>query len=325
MGERVSESVGGSGPAAGAPAGELTVDAAGGVPRAGAPGGDPAAQDPSGPGPSARFRRALEPDLAAWLALALSASDEADAIARRWFRRDVPVSTKPDRTFVTAADQEIERLIRARIRAAHPDHGLVGEEYGTEDGDARIRWIIDPIDGTHNFMRGIPLFGTLLAVEADGEIQVGVMSAPALDERWYASRGGGAWAVGRDGERRRLAVSSVGSIADSHLLYGSRRENLATGRMPGFDALIAGCWRDRGFGDFWGYALLAEGGAEAMIESGLKVWDAAAPLVVIEEAGGRATDIDGARRLDTGTFIATNGRLHAEILQRLATAEPPAG
>jgi histidinol-phosphatase len=124
---------------------------------------------------SATFRRAEVAALAGWLELALAACDEADAIARAAFRRDLAISTKPDRTFVTQADTEIERAIRGRIRAAHPGHGLVGEEYGTDAGEAQIRWIIDPIDGTHNFMRGVPIFGTLLAVQVEGEVQVGVI------------------------------------------------------------------------------------------------------------------------------------------------------
>ncbi|HEY7132533.1 MAG TPA: inositol monophosphatase family protein, partial [Candidatus Limnocylindrales bacterium] len=147
---------------------------------------------------SAGLAVAPESELEAWLALAQAACDEADAIARASFRRDLRISTKPDRTFVTQADQAIERAIRERIRAAHPDHGLVGEEYGTEAGDAATRWYIDPIDGTHNFIRGVPLFGTLLAAERDGELQAAVISAPALHERWWARRGGGAWARSLD-------------------------------------------------------------------------------------------------------------------------------
>ncbi len=118
----------------------------------------------------------------------------------------------------------------------------------------------------------MPLFGTLLAVEVDGELQVGVMSAPAMGERWYAARGGGAWNVGRDGRRRRVVVSEVSALEDAQLIYGSRRENLASGLMPGFDAVIDACWRERGFGDFWGYALVAEGAAEAMFETGMHSW-----------------------------------------------------
>jgi histidinol-phosphatase len=268
---------------------------------------------------SASRGRAPEADLRAWLRLGLSACDTADQIAMHWFRRDVPTSTKPDRTFVTEADQAIERVIRERIRAVHPDHGLVGEEYGEEDAEARIRWYIDPIDGTHNFLRGVPLFGTLLAVEVDGELQVGILSAPALGERWHAARGLGAWAVGRDGVGRPVRTSAVARIDDAQLLYGSRRENVASGLMPGFDATIAASWRDRGFGDFWGYALVAEGAAEAMIECGMHTWDVAAPLVLIEEAGGRVTDVTGARRIDAPSFVGSNGHLHAELLRRLTT------
>ena len=254
-----------------------------------------------------------------WLDLGLRICDEADAIARRSFRRNVRVSTKPDRTLVTEADGAIERLARERIHAAYPDHGLVGEEYGTEAGDAGTRWYIDPIDGTHNFVRGVPLFATLLAVEVNGTLEVGVMSAPALRSRWYASRGGGAWAVHANEwpEPRRLGVSSVGSVADSQVLYGSGQDIAASGRMPGLESLLADAWRERGFGDFWGYALVAEGAAEAMVEVGLKSWDAAAPALVVEEAGGRWSDVDGGARIDGGTFVVTNGVLHDEVLRRL--------
>ncbi|HKG55891.1 MAG TPA: inositol monophosphatase family protein [Candidatus Limnocylindrales bacterium] len=254
-----------------------------------------------------------------WAELALSICDEADAIALRHFRRDLQISSKPDRTLVTQADTAIERVARERILAAHPDHGLVGEEYGTERGDAPTRWYIDPIDGTHNFVRGVPLFGTLLAVEVDGELEVGVMSAPAMRSRWYAWRGGGAWALHRNesAEPRRLAVSSVAAIPDAQLLYGSGRDVVASGRVPGFERLLADAWRERGFGDFWGYALVAEGAAEAMIEVGLSPWDAAAPAVVVTEAGGRWTDVEGRQRIDSGSFVVTNAVLHDEVLARL--------
>jgi histidinol-phosphatase len=265
---------------------------------------------------SASLRRADEARLGDWLAFALATCDAADAIALRHFRRDVEVSRKPDRTFVTAADQEIEREIRVRIGAAYPGHGIVGEEYGTEGAGASARWYIDPIDATHNFMRGIPLFGTLLALELDGEIQVGVMSAPALRERWFAWRGGGAWNRGLTGERR-LRVSSVAAIDDAQLLYGSGRENVASGLMPGFDVLMAAAWRERGFGDFWGYALVAEGAAEAMLETGMNAYDLAAPQVLIEEAGGRVSDVRGERRIDAPSFVGSNGLIHEEVLRRL--------
>lgn len=262
-----------------------------------------------------------EQELEAWLAFALACCDEADELALCHFRRDLVIETKPDRSFVTEADQVIERRIRERIARAYPDHGLVGEEYGTEVGRGSVSWYIDPIDGTHNFMRGVPLFGTLLAVEADGELQAGVMSAPALGGRWFARRGGGAWAVaavGPDaGKRRRIGVSRVAQLADAHVLYGSAQEITGSGAAPGFQALIAAVWRDRGLGDFWGYALVAEGAAEAMIEVGPKSWDLAAPLVIVEEAGGRLTDLEGERTIHSGTVLATNGALHDEVLRRL--------
>jgi histidinol-phosphatase len=267
---------------------------------------------------SAGLRRGSEAELDGWLALAHTACDEADALARASFRRDLQISTKPDRTFVTQADTAIEAAIRKRIHAAHPDHGLVGEEYGTEAGGASTRWYIDPIDGTHNFIRGVPLFGTLLAVERDGELQAAVMSAPALHERWWARRAGGAWARSADDDApRRIRVSTVASLGDAQVLYGSGHDIEASGRGPGFRTLLGEVWRERGFGDFWGYALLAEGAAEAMLEVDLSSWDAAAPTVVIEEAGGRVSDFDGRRAIDAGTFLATNGLLHDEVLDRL--------
>jgi len=272
---------------------------------------------------SASLRLGSEAELDGWLALAHAACDEADEIARRSFRRDLEISTKPDRTFVTQADTAIERAIRGRIAAGHPDHGLVGEEYGTEAGDAPVRWYIDPIDGTHNFIRGVPLFGTLLAVERDGELQAAVLSAPALHERWWARRGGGAWARSfDDAAPRQIKVSSVQSLADAQVIHGSGHEIEESGLAPGFRSLLGGVWRERGFGDFWGYALLAEGAAEAMVEIGLSVWDAAAPMVLVEEAGGRATDFDGRRAIDNGTFVVSNGLLHDTILERLRNGGP---
>jgi histidinol-phosphatase len=277
---------------------------------------EPAPPPLFGPEWSASLRRVPKADLLAWLELAHAACDAAEAIALAHFRRDLVVERKPDRTFVTAADREIERAIRARIQAAWPDHGLVGEEYDDQAGDARIRWIIDPIDATHNFMRGVPLFGTLLAAQVDGEVQLGILSMPALRGRWWAARGLGAWARDLDGERR-LSVSRVSDMADAQLLH-STREQADPALMPGLEATLAAAWRDRGFGDLWGYALVAEGAAEAMFETHLSVWDVAAPQVIVEEAGGRATDLAGARRLGGPSFVVSNGLLHDELLRRLA-------
>ena len=274
-----------------------------------------------GPEWSASLRLGDEAELERWLTFALGMADIADATALGAFRRDLEVSTKPDRTFVTEADRAIEESLRARIGDAFPDHGIVGEEFGTSDPDAAVRWYLDPIDGTHNFMRGVPLFGTLLGIERDGELQVGVVSAPAIGGRWYARRGGGAWAVdtGRVGvgEPRRIAVSKVSAIRDMQLLYGSAQDVVASGKAPGFGDLIDDVWRDRGFGDFWGYTLVAEGAAEAMVESDLSSWDMAGPMVVVEEAGGRMTTFDGRRSVHERTAVASNGILHDEVLRRL--------
>ena len=270
---------------------------------------------------SASRRRGSEAELDDWLRFALALADEADAIALRHFRTDVDVAGKADGTFVTEADTAIERLIRERIADRYPDHGIVGEEEADHRSDASVRWILDPIDGTHNYMRGVPLFGTLIACERDGELQLGVLSAPAMAERWHARRGGGAWAVrtdGRDaGRTRRLAVSALADVGRMQLLFSSPADVVRSGRAPGFTGLTADVWRARGFGDFWGYALVAEGAAEAMVEVGVSVWDLAAPAVLVEEAGGRVTDLDGRRRIDSRTMLASNGVLHEVLLDRL--------
>jgi histidinol-phosphatase len=272
-----------------------------------------------GPAWSAGLRRGSDAELRTWLDAALGWADAADAIALRHFRRDLELERKPDRSFVTVADTSIERLIRDRIADRFPGHGVVGEEFGTEAGVGGVRWYIDPIDGTHNFMRGVPLFATLLAVERDGELQVGVISAPALRQRWYAWRGGCAWAAGAPGAEapRPIQVSRVGALDDAQILYASATDIEASGRAPGFRALLGDAWRERGFGDFWGYTLLAEGAAEAMVEVDLWPWDAAAPTVLVEEAGGRVTDFDGRRTVEGRTFLASNGLLHDTIRERL--------
>jgi len=266
---------------------------------------------------SASLRRGTDAEMRGWLEVAQAACDAADEIARRHFRRDMHIETKPDRTFVTEADRAVERSIRERLTEAFPDHGLVGEEYGVEAGDASIRWYIDPIDGTHNFIRGVPVFGTLLAVERDGELQASVISAPALGDRWWGWRGGGAWARHGDAPPARIGVSGIADIASAQVLYGSARDLAASGRAPGFAGLLRDVWRERGFGEFWSYGLLAEGAAEAVVEVGLSAWDTAALVVVVEEAGGRVSDFEGRRSLDSGTFLATNGVLHEVVLARL--------
>jgi histidinol-phosphatase len=272
-----------------------------------------------GPAWSAGLRRGSDDELAGWLRFAHAACDEADRIALGAYATDLQIDRKQDGSFVTDADRAIERLVRERIADAYPGHGVVGEEYGQEGMTAAERWYLDPIDGTHNFMRGVPLFGTLLAVERDGELQVGVVSAPAIGQRWYASRGQGTWVVGgvRGGTPRRLHVSEIDSISEAQVLFRSMNDMHDSRVSAGFDAIVREAWRERGFGDFWGYTLVADGAAEAMMEQDLGPWDLAAPWILIEEAGGRITDFDDQRSFARGEGLATNGRLHRAILDRL--------
>ncbi|MGA3056785.1 MAG: inositol monophosphatase family protein [Candidatus Limnocylindrales bacterium] len=251
-------------------------------------------------------------ELLRWRDTALALCDEADRLSMASFRRELRVEEKADGSFVTEVDRSIEHVLRDRIRAAYPACGLVGEEEGTEAAGASVCWYVDPIDATHNYVRGIPIFATLLAAAVGGEVQLGVVSAPALRERWVAWRGGGAWR-GSD----RIAVSRIATIAESKLLYGSRTADMRSGLMPGLDATLAAAWRERGFGDFWGYMLVAEGAAEAMIETGAHPWDWAAPLVIVEEAGGLFTTAAGERRIDGASAVATNGLIHRELLRSL--------
>ncbi len=272
-----------------------------------------------GPDWSASLRRGSDAELRGWVEAALGWCDAADEIALRHFRRNPVTTRKPDRSFITEADMAVERLIRTRIADAFPDHGVVGEEFGADGGGASVRWFVDPIDGTHNYLRGIPIFATLLGVERDGELQAGIVSAPALGGRWYAWRGGGAWGAGpfaganRGGEPRRLRVSGVADLADVQVVYAGTQDVIAGGQAPGFTRLLQTTWRERGFGEFWGYSLIAEGAAEVMVEVGLSIWDSAAPVVLVEEAGGRVTDFEGRRIFDGGTTLATNGVLHDTV------------
>ena len=280
-----------------------------------------AAGDPTfGPDWSAGFRRGSEGELRSWVDAALAWCDATDEIALRHFRRDLEITRKPDTTFVTQADTGVERLLRDRIAERFPGHGVLGEEYGDDACGASTRWIIDPIDGTHNYLRGVPLFATLIAVEREGELQASVISAPALGMRWWAWRGGGAWVRGGwwGGSAQRTRVSGIATVEEAQVVFASTRELESYGRAPGWRGLLDRAWRERGFGDFWGYTLVAEAAADVMVESDLSPWDAAAPFVLVEEAGGRATDLEGARSVYNRTFLATNGRLHDEVLAILS-------
>jgi histidinol-phosphatase len=263
-------------------------------------------------------------ELGAAVAVALSACDEADAISLASFRQTIGIETKADASFVTEADTAVERAVRARITARFPGHGLVGEEYGEAPSDSGRRWIIDPIDGTHNYMRGVPVYATLLALEIDGEMAVGAVSAPALGRRWFSWAGGGAWAAdtvpgGWDpASATSLSVSTVDSLDEASIVYSSYPSIVESGLAPGFGPLLGKVWRDRGLGDFYGYMLVAEGAAEVMVESDLKLWDLAGPQAVMQHAGARVTDISGGPDMPARGVLASNGHVHEAVLAELA-------
>lgn len=252
------------------------------------------------------------------LALALSLADTADAISASRFRTaDLSISTKPDHTHVTDADLAVEHALRDVLARERPDDGILGEEYGTE-GDSRRQWIIDPIDGTANFLRGVPNWATLLALAIDGVPVVGVASAPAFGKRWWAARGTGAWLSENGGEPRRLTVSSVDAIENASLSFQSIAQWDEAGYLDSLIDLSRDVWRDRAFGDMWSYGLLAEGLIDVVAEFDVKEYDIAPFAVIVEEAGGRFTAIDGANSIAERSSLATNGVLHDAIVTHIA-------
>ncbi len=251
------------------------------------------------------------------LSLALSLAGNADLLSLdRFHSVDLVVTTKPDRTPVTDADQAVERSIRSGIEAARPGDSILGEEYGIQGSGSR-QWIIDPIDGTANFLRGVPIWGTLIALAIDGIPIVGVVSAPALGRRWYAAAGHGAWGMSLGEEPKRLAVSGVSEIADASLSYNSLQGWDEEGRLDDVVALSRSVWRSRAIGDMWSYMLLAEGALDIVGEFDLKPYDMAALIPIIEEAGGRFTSVDGVPGPWNGSALATNGVLHDRVLAAL--------
>jgi histidinol-phosphatase len=258
------------------------------------------------------------------LALALQLADVADEITLgRFGAGDLAVETKHDMTPVSEADTATEQTLRDRLAQARPRDAVAGEEYGdasssgTEDAsrtERARRWIIDPIDGTKNYIRGIPVWATLLALEVDHEITVGVVSAPALHRRWWASRGGGAFTSERGDGERGIAVSGVRELGDAQLSFSGLEDWEELGRLDALISLARRCRRTRGYGDFWGYMLVAEGAIEIGVEPVVEVWDLAAPKVIVEEGGGRFTDLGGNSTAAGGDAIATNGLVHDAAL-----------
>jgi histidinol-phosphatase len=262
------------------------------------------------------------------LRLAHAAADAADAVTMsRFLASDLQVEAKPDLTPVSDADRASETTIRAILERERPDDDVLGEEYGaTGDGTGR-RWVIDPIDGTKNYVRGLPVWATLIGLQQDGQSVAGVVSAPSLGRRWWAAQGGGAWTGPSVREARSCRVSRVSALSDAYLAYSSLAGWRDIDRLPQFLGLLDAVWQTRGFGDFLSHMLVAEGAVDASTEPEVSLWDLAALQIVVTEAGGRFSDLSGLERADGGSVVCSNGLLHDELLEMIGTAgaaRPPA-
>ncbi|MFI7449246.1 histidinol-phosphatase [Nonomuraea sp. NPDC049714] len=256
------------------------------------------------------------------LRLAHVMADAADDLTMRRFKAvDLKVETKPDLTPVSDADRAVEETIRGTLRRARPRDAVVGEEFGKTGWGARS-WVIDPIDGTKNYVRGVPVWATLIALMEYGKVVVGVVSAPALGRRWWASTDGGAWTGRSLTKATRMRVSSVSSLSDASFSYSSFGGWEKTGRLDNFLDLSRACWRTRAYGDFWSHMMVAEGSVDLSAEPELSPWDMAALTVIVEEAGGTWTDVAGVNSLEGGSLVCTNGLLHDEVLRRLTAPAP---
>ncbi|GAA1470330.1 inositol monophosphatase family protein [Microbacterium thalassium] len=264
---------------------------------------------------TAAFDAPFHGDLAGDLALALRLADAADAASMaRFDAADLEVSLKADATHVTEADLATERAIRELLTAERGADGVFGEEFG-RTGDSARQWIIDPIDGTANYLKGIPMWATLIALEIDGVPRVGVVSQPAIGRRWWAATGEGAWTRTVDGEVRGIRVSDVDSLDEASASFQSIAQWDDAGHLDALIRLSRAVWRDRGYGDAWPYMLLAEGRLEFVAEFDVKEYDIAAHVPIVHEAGGRFTSFDGEDTLSARSALATNGVLHQSFLE----------
>jgi len=255
-------------------------------------------------------------DLSRDLELALRLADAADAQSLpRFDSPDLEVSTKADHSHVTDADLATERAIREILASERPEDGIFGEEFGAQ-GSTHRQWIIDPIDGTANFLRGVPLWGTMIALAIDGVPQVGVVSMPALGRRWWGAAGSGAWTA-TDAEPRRIRTSSVSSLDDASVSFQSISQWAESGHLDQLLKLAGRVWRDRAYGDIYAYMLLAEGRIDMVAEFGVKEYDVAAAVPIVREAGGRMTGFDGTETISDLSTLATNGVLHDAFLELL--------
>lgn len=261
------------------------------------------------------------------LELALLAADTADGVTLPAFRHPaLAVEIKADQTPVSEADRGAEAAIRQLLAQERPADSVLGEEMGEEMGEetgeaggGSRRWVLDPIDGTANFVRGVPVWATLIGLEVDGAMKIGVVSAPALGRRWWAERGKGAFAGRARNSGERIRVSRITRLADATVSSGSVADFR---NKTGFLQLIAEIKRDRGFGDFWSHMLVAEGACEAGLDPVVSLWDVAALQVIVEEAGGKFTDFSGAARLDGGSAISSNGLVHDTVMGLLSGGRP---
>jgi histidinol-phosphatase len=249
------------------------------------------------------------------LSLALELADLADEITMARYRAaDLSVETKPDMSPVSESDKAVELALRERLASERPGDAIIGEEFGGSQlaGAPGRAWVIDPIDGTKSYVRGMDTWTTLIALMADGDVKVGLISMPALNRRWWATRGGGAFADGRQ-----IHVSKIDELATAQLAWSGIEEWDAIGRFDSLLALGRKCWRTRGVGDAWQYMLVAEGAAEIGTDPEANLWDLAAPSIIVQEAGGRFTALDGTDGPAAGSGVASNGLLHEAALAEL--------
>jgi histidinol-phosphatase len=247
-------------------------------------------------------------------------ADAADDIAMRRFRSmDLRVESKPDLTPVSDADIAVEESLRNVLSRSRPRDAVLGEETG-HTGSSQRCWVIDPIDGTKNYVRGVPVWATLIGLMDEDEVIVGVVSAPALGRRWWAARGGGAWTGRSLTKAAPCRVSRVSNLSDASLSFSSIASWEDDGRLAEFLGLTRKVWRTRAYGDFWSHMLVAEGAVDVSAETDVSLWDLAALQIVVTEAGGIFTDLAGIPRPDRGSAVCTNGLLHAEVLSLLAVA-----
>lgn len=251
------------------------------------------------------------------LGLALELAGLADNLSMQRFEAaDLSIKNKADDSPVTDADLAIEKLLREKLAHARPKDQVMGEEYGGKVKPEGRQWLVDPIDGTKSYYRGVPVWATIITLLIDGVPVVGVVSAPALRRRWYASQGAGAFRV-FGGQPKRLRVSSIEDIEEASLAVGSLQNWKKAGLYENLLDLAGDCWRMRGYGDFWNYCLVAEGAVDIAMEAEASPWDLAAPAIIVKEAGGAFTDLKGVRGPFGGSAVATNGRLHASVLRTM--------